>query len=73
MISERDALADRQWLSPIEGDVLAQIERTRRIAALRVAAQSVSTTKITAKSTEFAQALVSDVLRAEAAREARSP
>jgi energy-coupling factor transporter ATP-binding protein EcfA2 len=69
MVSERDALADRQWLSTIEADVLAQIERARRIAALRVAGQSVSTTKITAKSTEFAQALVSDVLRAQFARE----
>jgi energy-coupling factor transporter ATP-binding protein EcfA2 len=70
MVAERDALADRKWLATIEADVVAEIDRTKKIAALKAAAQDTVTTKITLKSTEIAESLVTDTLRAQFAREA---
>jgi AAA domain len=69
MVAERDTLADRQWLSTIEADVLAQIERGRKIVTLKTAVQDTTTNKITSKSTEIAEALVTNTLRAQFAKE----
>ena len=69
MIAERDALADRHWLSTIEADVLAEIERAQKITALKTALQYTTTNKITSKSTEIAEALVTNALRAQFAKE----
>ncbi|MEY9463867.1 AAA family ATPase [Bradyrhizobium ottawaense] len=69
MTAERDALADRKWLATVEADVLAEIERAKKIAALKSAMQDTVTTKITLKSTEIAESLVTNALRAQFARE----
>jgi energy-coupling factor transporter ATP-binding protein EcfA2 len=72
LIAEKAALADRQWLEGIKLDVLAEIERRKQIARLQDADRSAVTNRITAKSTEIAQALVTDALRAQFAREVAS-
>lgn len=72
LITERTELADRQWLNGIKADVLAQIERLKQIKALEAAQRDTATNRTTAKSTEIAQALVTDALRAQFAREVAS-
>ena len=72
LIAERTELADRQWLNGIKADVLAQIERLKQIKALDTAQSGTVTNRITTKSTEIAQALVTDALRAQFAREVAS-
>lgn len=72
LIAERTELADRQWLNGIKADVLAQIERLKQIKALETAQRDTTTNRITTKSTEIAQALVTDALRAQFAREVAS-
>lgn len=72
LIAERIELADRQWLNGIKADVLAQIERLKQIKALETAQRDTATNRITTKSTEIAQALVTDALRAQFAREVAS-
>ncbi|AKM11415.1 AAA family ATPase [Croceicoccus naphthovorans] len=72
LIAERTELADRQWLNGIKADVLAQIERLKQIKALEAAQRDTATNRITTKSTEVAQALVTDALRAQFAREVAS-
>jgi AAA domain len=69
MVAQRDTLADRKWLATIEADVVAEIERAKKIAALKAAVQDTNTTKITIKSTEIAEALVTNALRAQFAKE----
>jgi hypothetical protein len=72
LIAERTELADRQWLNGIKADVLAQIERLKLTKALETAQRDTTTNRITTKSTEIAQALVTDALRAQFAREVAS-
>lgn len=72
LIAERTELADRQWLYGIKADVLAQIERLKQIKALETAQRDTATNRITTKSTEIAQALVTDALRAQFARDVAS-
>lgn len=72
LIAERTELADRQWLNGIKTDVLAQIERLKQIKVLEIAQRDTTTNRITAKSTDVAQALVTDALRAQFAREVAS-
>lgn len=69
LIAERDGLADRRWLGTIIDDVFAEIERIKKIAALKKAEQDTRTNKITGKSTEVAEALVTNALRAQFAIE----
>jgi AAA domain-containing protein len=69
MTAERDALADRKWLATVEADAVAEIDRAKKIAALKAAAQDTVTTKITLKSTEVAESLVTNALRAQFAKE----
>jgi energy-coupling factor transporter ATP-binding protein EcfA2 len=69
MVAERDALAARKWLQTIEADVVAEIARARKIAVLKASIQDTATNKITAKSTEIAEALVTNALRAQFAKE----
>lgn len=52
--------------------MLAQIERLKQIKALETAQRDTATNRITTKSTEVAQALVTDALRAQFAREVAS-
>lgn len=72
LLAEKAELADRQWLGGIKADVLAEIERLRQIAQLEAAQRDTATNRITTKSTEIAQALITDALRAQFAREAAS-
>lgn len=72
LLAERAELADRQWLAGIKADVLAEIGRLVQIARLEAAQRETATNRITSKSTEIAQALVTDALRAQFAREAAS-
>ena len=72
LLAEQAELADRQWLGGIKADVLAEIERQKRIARLEAAQRDTATNRVTTKSTEIAQALVTDALRAQFAREVAS-
>ena len=72
LLAEKIELSDRQWLSGIKADVLAEIERLKQIARLEAAQRDTATNRITTKSTEIAQALVTDALRAQFAREVAS-
>ena len=72
LLGERAALADRQWLNGIKADVLAEIERLKSVAHLESVQRDTATNRITSKSTEIAQALVTDALRAQFAREVAS-
>lgn len=72
LLAEKTELSDRQWLGGIKADVLAEIERLKQIARLEAAQRDTITNRITTKSTEIAQALVTDALRAQFAREVAS-
>ena len=69
LIKERDALADRTWLSIVKDDVLAHIERLKAIDAFNKAVKDAATNRITAKSNELAQTLVTNMLRSRFAVE----
>jgi energy-coupling factor transporter ATP-binding protein EcfA2 len=69
LIAERDELADRLWLQGIKADVLAEIVRRKEIAALETAGKETATNRITTKSTEIAQHLVTNALRSQFAKE----
>lgn len=70
LIAERDELSDRAWLEKIKTDVLTEISRRTEIAALEAAGKDTTTNRITNKSTEIAQQVVTDALRAQFAKEA---
>jgi hypothetical protein len=72
LLTEKASLADRQWLHGIKADVLAEITRLGQISSLEAAQRETITNRITTKSTEIAQALVTDALRAQFAREVAS-
>lgn len=72
LATEKATLSDRQWLGGIKADVLAEIDRLKQIAHLKSAQGDTATNRITSKSTEIAQALVTDALRARFAQEAAS-
>jgi hypothetical protein len=69
LIAERDELADRKWLGTVKADVLAEIDRRKQIAALQTAIKDTATNRITSKSTEIAEILVTNALRAQFAKE----
>lgn len=72
LLAEKTTLTDRHWLGGIKADVLAEIDRLKEIARLQEAERSTVTNRITTKSTEVAQALVTDALRAQFTREVAS-
>jgi hypothetical protein len=72
LLAEKAELADRQWLSGIKADVFAEIERLKQIARLEAAQRDTTSNRTTTKSTEIAQALVTDALRAQFAFEVAS-
>lgn len=72
LLAEKAELADRQWLGGIKSDVIAEIDRLKQIKRLETAQRDTATNRITTKSTEIAQALVTDALRAQFAREVAS-
>jgi energy-coupling factor transporter ATP-binding protein EcfA2 len=72
LLAEKAELVDRKWLGGIKADVLAEIVRLKKIARLEAAQRDTATNRITTKSTEIAQTLVTDALRAQFAREVAS-
>lgn len=62
-------LKDRQWLSGIKDDVLAQINRLSEIAVLKEACKNTRPNEITAKNTQLSSALITERLRARFAKE----
>ena len=69
LIEERDELEDQVWLAGIQDDVLAEIKRRADIAALQKAVRDTTTHRITAKSAEIAESLVTETMRAQFAKE----
>lgn len=69
LVAERDELADCEWLISLKEDVLAEVDRRQEIAALEKAAKDTTTHRITTKSAELAEKLVTNALRAQFAQE----
>ena len=69
MHAELEELADRDWLAVIQGDVIAEINRRKIQAALKEAQKDTATQRITIKSGELAEQLVTAVLRAQFSKE----
>lgn len=69
MIAESQELMDRLWLSLVREDVMAEIGRRKEIAALKLAQKDTATNRITAKSAEIAEDLVTNALRAQFSKE----
>lgn len=67
--SELAELRDRQWLSGIKEDVLAEIERGKLLEELNVALKDVHHGSITTKNTALSEALVTERLRGRFAKE----
>lgn len=72
LLAEKAELEDRRWLSGMKADVLAEIERKKKIARLEAALQDTATNRTTIKTTEIAKALVTDALCAQFSREVAS-
>jgi len=68
-IAECEELTDRQWLSLVQEDVIAEVGRRGEIAALRAALEDTKTNRITTKSAELAEDLVTNALRAQFTKE----
>lgn len=69
MIAESQELADRQWLSLVQEDVVAEIGRRKDIATLKLAQRDTTTNRITAQSATIAEDLVTNALRAQFTKE----
>ena len=67
--SELSELNDRQWLSGIKDDILAEIERRKSISELELALKDTNQNTITRKNTSLSQALITDRLRARFVKE----
>ena len=64
-----EGLSDRAWLAVIQEDVIAEIGRRKKRAALDAVAKDTTTNRITAKSGEITEHLVSNALRAQFSKE----
>ena len=62
-------LVDREWLAVIEDDVVAEIVRRKKRAALELVVRDTATNRITTKSGEIAEQLVTNALRAQFSKE----
>ena len=69
MQAECDELADREWLSVVQQDVITEIARRKQRTALESARRDTTTNRITAKSAELAAGLVTNALRAQFSKE----
>lgn len=67
--AELSGLQDRQWLSGVEDDVVAEIGRAKDIDALANALRDTKPNTITAKNTELSRALITERLRGRFAQE----
>lgn len=64
-----DEFSDRAWLAVIQEDVVAEIGRRKKRAALSIVAKDTATNRITTKSGEIAEQLVTNALRAQFSKE----
>ena len=64
-----EELSDRAWLAVIQEDVIAEIGRRKKRAALDVVTKDTATNRITAKSGEMSEQLVTNALRAQFSKE----
>lgn len=62
-IKEQEQLVARQWLGSVLDDVHTEINRKKKLVALKAAKSTTVTTGITIKSSELADKYVTDVLR----------
>lgn len=70
LAAEKAELEDKKWLGVVKSDVIAEIERKKKIDALNaLIKQETVTTQITAKSTSISENLVTNALRAQFAQE----
>lgn len=69
LVSECNELTDRLWLQLVQDDVLDEIERRRKIDALKTAQKDTNPIRITTKSVEIAEQLVTKKLRSEFVKE----
>jgi hypothetical protein len=58
--TEREELADREWLGRLKSEVAAQIERLKQIKQLELCQKDVSTAAITSKNSDLTKLLVTD-------------
>lgn len=72
LIREKSELTDRQWLKTMKADVLAEIERKKKISILEKYLPLTNSNNITKKSTEIARILVTDALREKFSKEVDS-
>ena len=69
LIAARDELAAREWLAVTKDDVIAEIARRTEIATLQGVLRDTTTNRITSKSNELAETLVTNALRAQFIKE----
>ena len=69
MQTEVQQLADRAWLAVVQDDVIAEIGRRKKRDALAAVLKDTATNRITTKSGEIAERLVSNALRARFSKE----
>lgn len=69
LLADRDELAAREWLAVVKDDVIAEIGRRKSIAGLQAALRETATNRITSKSNELAENLVTNTLRAQFSKE----
>ena len=69
MRNQFQELADREWLAVVESDVVAEIGRMKKRAALESVICDTVTNQITIKSGEIAELLVTNALRAQFSKE----
>lgn len=67
--AEYNELADREWLSTVLEDVIAEIGRRKRCDALRAVLNDTKTNRITTKSSQIAEELVTNALRSRFSKE----
>lgn len=67
--NEHQELSDRKWLAGVKDDVIAEIDRKKQLHELKQALRDTRQNEITTKSTELAEALVTDRLRGRFAQE----
>ena len=70
LILEKKNLEDKKWLGIVKNDILAEIDRNKEIKRLeKLIKQETNTVKITQKSTEISEKLVTNALRAQFSKE----
>ena len=69
LLAKYRELADREWLAVVQDDVVAEIDRRKKLSALKRVLKDTSTNRITIKSGEIAERLVTNALRAQFSKE----